>query len=127
IDFFNKKTDVISYYYDDTAIFRVKNSLSYKLGNTILKVKISEVLFLPLIICKIVFHFKIQQIIYRYVVKQNPKLKLKSLEQYDDYMESLKIREHLSYKLGNAFIKHPFSFIFRINAIYKQWRNKEIE
>ncbi|EAL4093526.1 glycosyl transferase family 2, partial [Campylobacter jejuni] len=53
--------------------------------------------------------------------------KLKSLEQYDDYMESLKIREHLSYKLGNAFIKHPFSFIFRINAIYKQWRNKEIE
>lgn len=56
-------------------------------------------MFLPLIICKIVFHFKIQQIIYRYVVKQNPKLKLKSLEQYDDYMESLKIREHLSYKL----------------------------
>ncbi|EHU8396995.1 hypothetical protein KZQ40_001543 [Campylobacter coli] len=34
-----------------------------------------------------------------------------------------KIKSHLSYRLGNLLIKHPFTFIFRFFKVYREWRN----
>ncbi|OCR12704.1 alpha-2,3-sialyltransferase, partial [Helicobacter pullorum] len=42
---------------------------------------------------------------YQEAIKKNPNLKLPNLESYPDYQESLKEKECLTYKLGEAFMK----------------------
>ncbi len=44
------------------------------------------------------------QKLYQEKIKANPSLKLPPLESYPDYNEAIKIKEHLSYKLGEALI-----------------------
>jgi len=39
------------------------------------------------------------------LIKQKPELKLPKLETYSDYNEALKVKKHLSYKLGESLIK----------------------
>ena len=48
---------------------------------------------------------KQEQKIYQEKIKKDPSLKLPPLESYHDYQESLKEKECLTYKLGEAFIK----------------------
>ncbi|MBF7066663.1 hypothetical protein IY885_00020, partial [Campylobacter volucris] len=38
-------------------------------------------------------------------IKKDLSLKLPSLESYPDYQEAIKLKNHLSYKLGQALIK----------------------
>lgn len=97
------------------AVNRVKNQLSYKLGNTLLQAKS------PLKILKLPFRL-IKLILEHILDKNNPALKPNALENYRDYEEALGVKEHLSYKLGEALLKNPFTFVFKINKIYKDFK-----
>ncbi|KAB0573849.1 hypothetical protein F7P74_09115, partial [Helicobacter pullorum NCTC 12824] len=55
----------------------------------------------------------------------NPTLKSLPLSCYSDYREAIKIKNYLSYRLGNLLIKHPLTFVFRVNKIYKEWRREK--
>ncbi|MDD6056114.1 MAG: hypothetical protein PUB96_06190 [Helicobacteraceae bacterium] len=85
---------------------RVKNSLSYRLGQEMLK---SFTLFskitLPHRLNKIAQEYHKEQKAYREKVAKNPFLQLPYLESYADYKEALHCKNHLSYKLGEAVIK----------------------
>ena len=48
---------------------------------------------------------------YQEKIKANPSLKLLPLETYPDYNEAIKIKEHLSYKFGEAMIEADKSLL----------------
>ncbi|TKX30607.1 glycosyltransferase family 2 protein [Campylobacter estrildidarum] len=117
-----------AYYYKITnkplgAVNKIKNQLSYKLGLAIVKNKtILDFIRLPIRFINILlshyFEKKVKNIIY----KIQPELKPKPIEEYADYYEALKVKKHLSYKIGQELINHPFAFIFKIYAIYKEYK-----
>ncbi|ECQ7461236.1 glycosyltransferase family 8 protein [Campylobacter jejuni] len=109
------------------AVERVKAHLSYKLGKEILSIKENKlkILILPLLPFTLIFIYikhKISNLIFKLILNSNPNLKSLPLNHYSDYQEALKIQNYLSYKLGNLLIKHPFSFVFRIARVYREWR-----
>ncbi|MCV3383900.1 DUF4422 domain-containing protein [Campylobacter lari] len=107
------------------AADRVKNQLAYKIGSAILSSRtFFKIIKLPFELAKIYCNHKNEKIIYEKMVKIDNSLKLPLLEQYVDYSEAEKIKNHLSYRIGYVIIKHPFSFIFRVFKIYKEWKNE---
>ncbi|EAH5218288.1 hypothetical protein D8J68_08795, partial [Campylobacter upsaliensis] len=113
----------LSIIYNDMfgASDRVKNHLSYKIGMKFLKAtNFVNIIKLPFAILSICLKHKKDQAVYNSMIRVNPKLALFPLESYADYNEALRITNYLSYRLGNAFIKHPITFIFRIYGIYQK-------
>ncbi|RTJ87884.1 glycosyltransferase family 8 protein [Campylobacter jejuni] len=106
------------------AVERVKAHLSYKLGKEILSVKENKlkVLILPFALILIYVKHKISNLIFKLILNSNPNLKSLPLNHYSDYQEALKIQNYLSYKLGNLLIKYPFTFVFRVASVYKEWK-----
>ncbi|WP_236847388.1 hypothetical protein [Campylobacter devanensis] len=92
---------------DSTAKSRIKNQLSYKLGQAMIEnsKSIWGYIRMPYILSYIKDMHKKEQIAYNEKIKANPSLKLPPLETYPDYNEAIKIKEHLSYKLGEAMIE----------------------
>ncbi|WP_458448758.1 glycosyltransferase family 2 protein [Campylobacter coli] len=90
-----------------TAKQRIQNQLSYKLGQTMIinSKNIFGILFMPVYIISTLLSHKQEQKIYQEKIKKDPSLKLPPLENYPDYKEALKFKNHLSYKLGQALIK----------------------
>ncbi|EPM6358486.1 hypothetical protein ACTN5O_001259 [Campylobacter jejuni] len=90
-----------------TAKTRIQNQLSYKLGQALIlnSKSVLGFLSLPFIILSIVISHKQEQKTYKFKVKKNPNLALPPLESYPDYNEALKLKNHLSYKLGQALIQ----------------------
>jgi glycosyltransferase involved in cell wall biosynthesis len=116
-------------YYIDTyqkplgAVNRIKNQLSYKLGNKIVKAKTpTEIIKLPFSLVSIINEHKFEKNVLSILYKINPSFKPLPLESYGDYYVALKYKEHLSYKLGQALVKNPFTFIFKIPSIYKNFK-----
>ena len=60
---------------------------------------------MPYVLSYIKDKHKQEQQQYQEAIKKNPNLKFPTLESYPDYQESLKEKECLTYKLGEAFIK----------------------
>lgn len=91
----------------ESAFVRVKKQLSYKFGSTIISYSkdFKANLALPFALFKVYLAHKKEMRIYKEHVFYNPNLKLPPLESYADIDEALKIKEHLSYKLGQAFLK----------------------
>ena len=89
-----------------TAKSRIKNQLTYKLGEAMIANSKSlwGYIRMPYILSYIKDMHKKEQIDYQEKIKTNPSLKLPPLETYPDYNEAIKIKEHLSYKLGEALI-----------------------
>ncbi len=89
-----------------TATTRIQNHLNYQLGQIL--IQDSKSLFgiskLPFKILLTILKHKNKQKQYQTNIKNNPHLKLPPLESYPDYKESLKIKNHFSYKLGEAFL-----------------------
>jgi len=64
------------------------------------------------------------------LIKQKPELKLPKLETYSDYNEALKVKKHLSYKLGESLIKADktwykggyIKFFFEMLKLIKEFR-----
>ncbi|EAL2647256.1 alpha-2,3-sialyltransferase, partial [Campylobacter coli] len=90
-----------------TAKSRIQNQLSYKLGQTMIVNSKSFLgcLLMPVILLGIVISYKQEQKIYKRKIEKDPSLKLPSLEQYPDYREAIKLKNHLSYKLGKELVK----------------------
>lgn len=89
-----------------TAKSRIKNQLTYKLGQAMIanSKSIWGYIRMPYVLSYIKDIHKKEQIAYNEKIKANPNLKLPPLESYPDYNEAIKIKEHLSYKLGEALI-----------------------
>lgn len=108
------------------AADRIKQRLSYKIGEELLKTRnFKRVLSLLSRIIKVKKLYKEQQKAYRAMVKLYPHLKLHPLSQYLDYNEVKNIEQHLTYRLGNLLVKHPFAFIFRARKVYKEWKKEK--
>ncbi|HEC1786690.1 TPA: hypothetical protein R1733_001557, partial [Campylobacter lari] len=90
-----------------TAKSRIQNQLSYKLGQAMIvnSKSILGYLIMPMALLSIIISHKQEQKIYQEKIKKDPSLKLPPLEDYPDYKESLKLKNHLSYKLGQALIQ----------------------
>lgn len=111
---------------DIGAVCIVKNHLSYKLGQEIINAKkFGKKIFLPFRLIKIALMHKKIQWSKKQLENQYPNLKSLPLSCYSDYYEAMKIKNYLSYKLGNLLIKHPFTFIFRVGKVYREWRKEK--
>ncbi|STQ87343.1 coiled-coil domain-containing protein [Helicobacter pullorum] len=90
-----------------TAKDRIHNHLSYKLGQAMIENSKSLLGYIrmPYVLSYIKDKHKQEQQQYQEAIKKNPNLKLPNLESYPNYQESLKEKECLTYKLGEAFIK----------------------
>ncbi len=60
---------------------------------------------MPYVLSYIKDKHKQEQKEYQEKIKKNPSLKLPTLESYRDYKDALKIKNTLSYQLGEALIK----------------------
>ncbi|HEB9332197.1 TPA: glycosyltransferase family 2 protein [Campylobacter coli] len=121
----NTPSDNISSSKPFGAVDLVKNHLSYKIGTEVLTSKnIFRIFSLPFRIYKTKKQHAFDQKIYLSMIKINPSLKKLSLESYEDYQEALKVKNYLSYKIGELLVKHPFLFMFKITRVYKEWKNK---
>ncbi|EGH4468697.1 hypothetical protein IEJ30_001516 [Campylobacter lari] len=90
-----------------TAKSRIQNQLSYKLGQAMIvnSKSILGYIRMPFVLSYIKDKHKQEQKIYQEKIKKDPSLKLPPLEDYPDYQEALKLKNHLSYKLGQALIQ----------------------
>ncbi|MCV3526357.1 hypothetical protein L8Y03_05030 [Campylobacter lari] len=90
-----------------TAKIRIQNQLSYKLGQAMIVNSKSFLgyLIMPMALLSIMISHKQEQKIYQEKIKKDSSLKLPPLESYPDYKEALKLKNHLSYKLGQALIQ----------------------
>ncbi|HEH5121212.1 TPA: DUF2972 domain-containing protein [Campylobacter coli] len=90
-----------------SAIERIKNSLSYKLGSAILEHKKQYGRGFLILIYKLYKikkqHFRDQKL-YKQVTKIFPQLAYPKLETCSDYNESIRYKYHLSYMLGEVLI-----------------------
>lgn len=108
------------------AADRIKQRLSYKIGEELLKTRnFKRALSLLPRIIKAKKLYKEQQRAYKAMIKLYPHLKLHPLSHYLDYHEAERIKKHLSYKMGNLLVKHPFTFIFKANKVYKEWKKEK--
>lgn len=102
---------------------RIQNHLCYKLGNILIDLRnLSDYIKLPFVLSYIVYRHLKDQRRYKKRIKQSPSLKLPPLESYRDYKEALKIKRTLAYNLGSNLIKHPFTSLFKIKKIKKEWK-----
>ena len=94
-------------YINCTATQIIKNHLSYKLGEAMIANSKSLLGYIkmPFKLNHIKKEHNNEQKAYEKIIKKHPNLKLPPLETYPDYNEAIKIKEHLSYKLGEALIK----------------------
>ena len=90
-----------------SAKSRIHNHLSYKLGQAMIENSKSLLGYIrmPYVLSYIKDKHKQEQKIYQEKIKKDPSLKLPPLESYPDYKESLKEKECLAYKLGEALMK----------------------
>ncbi|EOT0009365.1 hypothetical protein ACNKOR_000474 [Campylobacter coli] len=103
-----KKNHELTFYSKyGTAKTRIKNQLSYKLGQAM--IANSKTLFgyltMPMILLSIMISHRNEKRIYCKKIKKDPSLKQPPLESYPDYQEALKLKNHLSYKLGQVLIQ----------------------
>lgn len=85
---------------------RIQNQLSYRLGQTMImnSKNFIGVVFMPILLLSTLIVFKQEQKAYVDRISKDPSLKLPLLEEYPDYREAIKVKKHLSYKLGEAII-----------------------
>lgn len=105
------------------AIDRIRNQLSYKLGKAILQANNPlKFLKLPFTLVSLAKTHQFEQKILQFLIRLDSKFQPLELEKYADYEEALRIKKHLSYRLGQALLKNPFSFIFKILSIYRNFK-----
>ncbi|RDU65909.1 hypothetical protein CQA53_05565 [Helicobacter didelphidarum] len=105
----------------------IQNKLEYRLGNALMKAKNPfKLLKLPFTLIRLIRKYRFERKVYKAMITFRPELQLKPLEQYPDYEEALKIKGKLFYKLGEAFVQNPFSFLFKCYRICKSFKNKTI-
>ncbi|SES91472.1 hypothetical protein SAMN05421673_106120, partial [Campylobacter lari subsp. lari] len=119
-----------------TAKTRIQNQLSYKLGQAMIVNSKSFLgyLIMPMALLSIMISHKQEQKVYQEKIKKDPSLKLPILEDYPDYKEALKLKNHLSYKLGQALIQANKTWygggyvklLFEIGKLKREFKSKKI-
>ncbi|MBS4313697.1 capsular biosynthesis protein [Campylobacter vulpis] len=104
------KTNKKYLYYNKTlADERIKATLTYRLGFELVQTyknkRLSDLLTLPYRLMQIKKLHKIEKENYQKAIKINPKLSLLPLEHCADYDRALQMKNHLSYKVGESFLK----------------------
>ncbi|EAH5553872.1 hypothetical protein Q9X21_001656 [Campylobacter upsaliensis] len=111
------------YIKENGAAIRIKNQLSYKLGEAILKANSPlKFLKLPFTLISLAKTHQFEQKVLQFLIRLDPKFQPLELEKYADYEEALRIKKHLSYRLGQALLKNPLTFIFKIPSIYQNFK-----
>lgn len=89
------------------AKFRIKNHLAYKLGQEMIQCSKYPLKYctIGIALLNIARKHKKSLQTYQNLCSVSDNFKLPSLSSYADYEEALQIKEHLSYKLGEALIK----------------------
>ncbi|MBF7045624.1 hypothetical protein IY974_03495, partial [Campylobacter volucris] len=102
---------------------RIKRQLSYKIGKLFLKTNsLRNIICLPFILVYLYCFHKINILIYNKIIEIKPEMKMPPLENYEDYAEAMKVKQHLSYRLGQSFLQNPIKFIFYSKKIYNEWK-----
>ncbi|MCV3353314.1 hypothetical protein OJP16_06220 [Campylobacter lari] len=119
-----------------TAKTRIQKQLSYKLGQAMIVNSKSFLGYIrmPFVLSYIKDKHNQEQKIYQEKIKQDPSLKLPSLEDYPDYKEALKEKECLTYKLGQALIKANktwygggyIKLLFEVGKLKREFKSKKI-
>ncbi len=78
---------------------------------------------MPYVLSYIKDKHKQEQKEYQEKIKKNPSLKLPTLESYRDYKDALKIKNTLSYQLGEAFIEAKKQNFFKFPIPYLKANN----
>ncbi|ECK9937728.1 glycosyltransferase family 2 protein [Campylobacter coli] len=88
--------------------FRFKNELPYAIGSTILEncKSFKKICKLPRKIYKILKQNKINQKLFKARAVEHPYATLPELYKYEDIAKIDRLKEHLSYKIGLAFVKY---------------------
>ncbi|MFG5126537.1 hypothetical protein [Campylobacter lari] len=117
-----------------TAKSRIQNQLSYKLGQAMIvnSKSILGYLITPMVLLSVIISHKQEQKIYQEKIKKDPSLKLPPLEDYPDYKEVSKLKNHLSYKLGQALVQANKTWYrggyvklwFEVRKLKREFRNK---
>ncbi|ECR2496088.1 glycosyltransferase family 2 protein, partial [Campylobacter coli] len=121
--------------------FRFKNELPYAIGSTILQncKSFKKICKLPRQIYKILKQNKINQQLFKARVAEHPYAALPELYKYEDIAKIDRLKEHLSYKIGLAFLKgHKYRYfggylVFLFNSLklflnhYKKTEKKQVE
>ncbi|MCR6574035.1 glycosyltransferase family 8 protein [Campylobacter insulaenigrae] len=96
---------VLNYRHGSIASVRIKNHLSYKIGNLVLKtIGFGKILKFPFLLVSVLFHHYMGGIISKILFDSIPYLKPLPLDCCADYVEALKIKNHLSYKYGEIIL-----------------------
>ncbi|HEG6758144.1 TPA: glycosyltransferase family 8 protein [Campylobacter jejuni] len=96
----------------NSAVYRIKNSLNYQLGCIMIENSKSfkRCFTIPYKLLFFYFKYKKYEKIYQQMTLINPNLDLIPIEKCEDYEECLKFKNHLSYILGESFIKSCKNF-----------------
>ncbi len=107
------------------ASSRIKSHLSYKLGEAMIlnSKSLLGYIRMPYVLSYIKDKHKQEQKEYQEKIKKNPSLKLPTLESYRDYKDALKIKNTLSYQLGEAFIEAKKQNFFKFPIPYLKANN----
>ncbi len=112
--------------YSIGARYRVENQLSYKIGKILINTKdMKNILKAPIRIIATILEHKRKSKVYQALVNIDKRYVLPPLESYSDFHEALQLKAHLTYRLGRYFLDNPYTFIFRIGKIYKEWKNSK--
>ena len=88
----------------------------------------AKILLLPLSLIFIYMAHLLSRLLNHLLAYSNASIKPEPMHHYNDYHQALRIKDkHLSYRLGNLLVKHPFTFIFRANKVYKEWKREKEE
>ncbi|MBZ7947302.1 glycosyltransferase family 2 protein, partial [Campylobacter sp. RM9939] len=85
---------------------RIQNQLTYKLGHCYIRANnIFKKILLPLSLLKILFSHHFEQKIYKSILYFRPDLKLPSVSLYSEFLDSILIRNEISYRYGSIILK----------------------
>ncbi|MBZ7937991.1 DUF4422 domain-containing protein [Campylobacter molothri] len=91
------------------AVNIIQNSLSYKIGKMLFDLKNKKNIFLIFfLLLYILFKYKKEYKIIKYIKKIKIEFSFKTLKNYDDYQEAIKIKNGDIYQLGKRVVKNPF-------------------
>ncbi|HEP3241409.1 TPA: glycosyltransferase family 2 protein [Campylobacter coli] len=121
--------------------FRFKNELPYAIGSTILQncKSLKNICKLPGQIYKVLKQNKINQKLFKTRAAEHPYTALPELYKYEDIAKIDRLKEHLSYKIGLAFLKGHKSryfggyLVFLFNSLklflnhHKKTEKKQVE
>ncbi|TNB55416.1 glycosyltransferase family 8 protein [Campylobacter helveticus] len=97
---------VLNYKMANLASIRIQNHLAYKIGNLILNTrKIHQIVKFPFLFILIIFRHSVNSGISKILFNAAPHLKPLPLVCCMDYTESLKFKEHLSYRYGKTVLQ----------------------